>query len=141
MKQIFSLLLIVLFALGCSSDDDCINQSDCDYQVIVDEQQYANVAISPLTIISLELIDDCLTINFGASGCDGNTWNPQLIDAGIILESLPPQRNLKFAIHNLELCDAYITKEISFDVSNLQVDNSSVLLNITNEDESILYTY
>ena len=40
---------------------------------------------------------------------------------------------------NEELCNAYITKEMTFDISNLQVDGDKVQLNITNCNENILY--
>lgn len=142
MKQIFTLMLMGVFMLSCSNDDDNVSVTpNCDTQTIIDAQQYANVTLDQITINSLEIVDDCLTINFGASGCDGNSWTPTLIDANVILESFPPQRNLKFIINNQELCQAYFTKEVSFDVSGLQVLGGSVQLNLANTADGILYTY
>lgn len=80
-------------------------------------------------------------INFSASGCDGETWTVQLIDSEAILESSPPQRHLKFMIENNESCEAYITKDQSFDVSNLKVDGNQVQLNITNAEQNTIYKY
>ncbi len=94
-----------------------------------------------MNIISLEIEDDCLLINFGASGCDGNSWELKLIDSGAIMESYPEQRNLKFFLKNEEACLAYFTKEISFDISDLQIDSDKIYLNILNNDSQLLYDY
>lgn len=65
----------------------------------------------------------------------------KLVDSEEIFEFYPPQRNLKLSLSNQEDCEAFITKEMSFDISNLQVDGNQVQLNITNAEESILYEY
>ena len=67
-----------------------------------------------------------------------------LIDSEAIWESFPAQRSLIFSLENKELCLAYITKDISFDISSLQLNNqTSLLLNIENgeNDFQILYEY
>ena len=94
------------------------------------------------SIWKLESINDnCLKINFSSGGCNGDTWELKLIDSEDILESYPPQRNLRLSLKNEELCEAYITKELTFDISNLQVDGNKVQLNLTNSDKNILYEY
>jgi len=82
-----------------------------------------------------------LKINFSSSGCNGDTWELKLIDSEDILESNPPQRNLRLSLKNEESCLAYITKELTFDISNLQVNGNKVQLNLTNSDKNILYKY
>ncbi|MDC1539543.1 hypothetical protein N8480_02595 [Flavobacteriaceae bacterium] len=82
-----------------------------------------------------------MKINFSSSGCNGDTWELKLIDSEDILESNPPQRNLRLSLKNEELCEAYITKELTFDISNLQVDGNKVQLNLTNSDKNILHEY
>ena len=58
------------------------------------------------------------------------------------LEANPPQCNLKFILTNQELCTAVIQQEMTFDITNLQVaNNNSVLLNIDEITEPILYEY
>jgi hypothetical protein len=64
-----------------------------------------------------------------------------LIDSEAILESNPPQRNLRLSLKNEESCEAIINKEVSFDISKLQVDGKKVLLNIFNSSGQILYEY
>ena len=82
-----------------------------------------------------------MKINFSSSGCNGDTWELKLIDSEDILESNPPQRNLRLSLKNEESCLAYITKELTFDISNLQVNGNKVQLNLTNSDKNILYKY
>ena len=82
-----------------------------------------------------------LKINFSSGGCRGYTWELKLIDSEIILYSNPPQRNLRLSLKNEELCEAYITKELTFNVKKLRVDGNQIILNITNSDDQILYEY
>ena len=95
-----------------------------------------------IEINSLDINNDCLTINYSASGCSGDTWELSLIDSETILESLPLQRRLILSLRNEEECEAFITRETSFDISGLQVEeNEEVLLNIINAEQEFLYQY
>ncbi|MDR6300136.1 hypothetical protein [Mesonia maritima] len=145
MKKILLLIGFGITFLSCSNDDDKNNQkgnsSTCDFKTLVSSSQYKNAPSDQLEINSLEINDDCLKIEFRSGGCDGDTWEVKLIDSEGVLESYPPQRNLRLSLKNEELCDAYITKEVTFDISNLQVDGDKVKLNITNSDKDILYEY
>jgi hypothetical protein len=141
MKKILTLILIGIAILSCSSDDDNGNQNNCDFETIISEEQYVNAPNDQIEINSLDINDNCLKINFSSGGCDGNTWELKLIDSGDIMESNPPQRNLRLSLKNEELCEAYITKELTFDITNLKVDGNKVQLNIINSDENILYEY
>jgi hypothetical protein len=141
MKKILFLTLIGLAILSCSKDDDNENPVNCDLETLISTEQYATAPSEQLTINSLSINDNCLKINFSSSGCNGDTWELKLIDSEDILESNPPQRNLRLSLKNEELCEAYITKELTFDISNLQVDGNKVQLNLTNSDKNILYEY
>ena len=135
------ILLSLFFIIGCKQD---IIESTCDQVVLIDNYAYNNDSSSNFTINSVEIINNCLKINFGASGCDGSSWQEKLIDSEDILESSPVQRNLIFSLENSELCLAYFTKEVSFDISSLQIDNeSSLILNISNGENNfeLLYEY
>ncbi|MGV8814928.1 MAG: hypothetical protein ACOH2D_12555 [Gelidibacter sp.] len=141
MRRALILILIGIAFFGCSSDDDNGNQNNCDFGTIISAEQYSNAPADQLEINNLTINDNCLKINFSSGGCDGNTWELKLIDSGDIMESNPPQRNLRLSLKNEELCEAYITKELTFDISNLKVDGNKVQLNIINSDENILYEY
>lgn len=143
MKTLNLLLGTIFFSLlltSCDKDDDN-NFIACDKQVVISADEYNTAPSDHLTVTSLEIDGDCLKIKFGSGGCSGDTWELKLIDSEAVLESDPPQRNLRLSLRNEELCEAYITKELAFDISILQVDGNQVLLNITNSDDQILYEY
>ena len=134
------IFFIMLSFLGCNNDKVGI-QTDCDATTIISHSIYNSAPNDELEINSLEIEDDCLKINFSASGCDGESWKLKLVDAGVIMESYPPQRNLRLSLKNEEPCDGYFSREISFHINNLKTDGDRVYLNITNSDKSILYIY
>ncbi len=116
------------------------NQSDCDQNVIVSPTEYQNAPNDPFSITEITISGDCLNIKFAASGCDGNTWIVKLIDSGMIAESYPCQRTLRLSLDNKEDCMAVPTKEISFDIKDLQiVGNDKVILHVSGKE--ILYEY
>ena len=140
-----------VYYLGTEPLNQVINRiSNCDKDVIISQTEYENAPNDYLSIIDMKIVNNCLKIKFGASGCSGSSWNAKLIDEGDVLffrcgDSLsrcnqPPQRTLKFSIYNQEMCAAYFTKEVSFNIEDLQVQGSnSVLLNVSGK--SILYEY
>ncbi|WP_053991724.1 hypothetical protein [Mangrovimonas sp. TPBH4] len=147
MKHNISIILFsFVFVFGMIScdnndDDNSATPSNCDQEAVISSEEYVSAPADPLFIHSMEIDDDCLLISFSASGCDGNTWELKLVDSGAILESNPPQRNLRLSLQNLEVCDAVISKTLSFDISELQVQGDQVRLNIVNSGEGILYMY
>lgn len=136
------LQLVTLFAcfqlLSCA-EDDILPLSDL--KVLIDGDAYNSATTGDLVINSLDIKGDFLTINFSAGGCDGNSWEVKLIDSGVLMKSNPPQRNLILSLKNEEDCEAYITKEVVFDISGLKVSGDKVWLNVSNSDQGILYKY
>ena len=112
----------------------------CDKDVIVSQTEYQNAPDHFVVISDMNITGNCLKIKFSASGCSGNTWVVNLIDSEEIAESLPVQRTLRLSLYNQECCEAWITKEISFNIKDLQINgNNSVILNIMGTP--ILYEY
>lgn len=145
LNAILGTILVCILLSSCNVDCNC-DALHCDQEVLISAEEYITAPNAQLTIHSLEINGDCLTISYSSSGCSGDSWELMLIDAGVILESYPPQRNLRLSLKNDEMCDAYITKEISFDIYELQIDGNQdyggkVLLNIMNSDDQILYEY
>ncbi len=138
-KRILIGLVMTFGFISCNNDDD--DSSNCNQVVIVSSEQYESAPNDQLFINTLELNGDCLKINLSSSGCSGDTWNLKLIDSESIMESNPPQRNLRLSLNNEEDCEALITIELTFDVYDLRVDGNKVLLNITNSNDQILYEY
>jgi hypothetical protein len=117
-----------------------ISKISCDQDVIISATEYENAPNDTFTILSMEIIGDCLKIKFGASGCDGNNWEVKLIDSGMVAESYPCQRTLRLSLDNKEECTAVPTKEVSFNISDLQiVGNDKVILHVSGL--KILYEY
>ncbi len=131
---------IVIFGSLACNNDDSNNTNSCGQLVIISSEQY-DESNGNLSINNIKIEEDCLRINFSSSGCSGDTWEVKLIDSEEILESDPPQRNLKVSLKNEELCQAVITKEITFGISELRVEGTKVLLNIKNSDDKLLYEY
>ena len=124
---------------GCSDDDGA--KQLCDFDAQIDADLFRTAPQDDLIINALGIEDDCVVFEFSASGCDGGTWEIKLVDSGAVMESLPPQRNLILSLKNEEVCDAVITKVVSFDISNLQVEGDGVRLNIINTAANVLYEY
>jgi len=136
LKLIFVAIVFGMLFITCDNDDD--NQpANCDQAVFISADLYKNAPDDQLTINKVEIVGDCLKISFAASGCSGQSWEVKLIDAGMIFYSNPPQLNLRLSLKNEELCAAVIGKEMTFDISQLQVTGNRVLLNITNSGDQI----
>ncbi|MGB1204523.1 MAG: hypothetical protein ACPG5B_02685 [Chitinophagales bacterium] len=143
-----SFIILALFVVGifaaCNDDEPDILLT-CQQQAIISATDYQTATSDPINIDSLSIEENCLSITFRAGGCDGSTWQVRLVDSGSIAESLPPQRNLKLLLENQEVCLAYITRTITFDIYELEADGeASVLLNIedsNSESKQILYEY
>ena len=140
-SQIILMLLCLWSVLSCKSDDDNNGSANCDTDVTISEFQYTNAQSNIFSLESLEIQGDCLVATISASGCDGSSWDLKLIDSGSVMESLPPQRNLRLTLTNIEACLAFLTREFSFDLTALQVEGNTVILNIDNNNESLAYTY
>ncbi len=134
-------LIVMLLTVLCFVSCDKGETIDCDKTTLIDNDGYLNGPNSHVTIIDARINQNCLNITFGASGCDGRSWEIELYDSENIAESFPEQRYIRLSLKNDELCDAYFQRELSFDVSELKVSGEEVILNLTNWDEPIHYIY
>lgn len=139
MKRKIAIKIVALLVLSCSNDNG--NSNNCEFKTVISDEQYRNAPSELLTINDVEIYSNCLRIDFSSSGCNGDTWELNLIDSGAILESFPPQRMLRLILKNEELCEALVTKQLTFDISNLKVDGNSVLLNVEGYEDKISYEY
>lgn len=117
-------------------------RASCEKLAIVNELKFDNAPNGGATILSAVISGDCLTIQFGASGCSGVSWKKSLIGSPLILESQPPQRQVKFALENNEACAAYFTEYASFDITSFRVSGTqTVLINLSGYDNQLVYNY
>ena len=132
-RKIFFAISVVLCFLNMKWAEDDANDfvETCDEITIVDKDLYADLDSANFTFVNAEITNDCLNIEIGASGCDGNTWRFSLVDSGDIAESSPEQRFLKFQLINEELCLAFFKRIVSFDLKPLRINGSNeVIFNI-----------
>ncbi len=136
------LLLVVMLTMFNACEEDKINESNCDALIALDADKYQNGATDFYTIVHSSIIDNCLEIEYSASGCDGASWTVEMVDAEVVLESFPIQRNLKMLLDNKEACQAVFTKKVSFDLTPIQTESySKIILNIDGYEEPLLYDY
>lgn len=133
-------LFIILILLSCYNNNEKDDETN-NLETHVSSEQYKIAPSDPLEINSLKIVDHNLIINFSAGGCSGDSWELKLIDSDNILESDPPIRKLRLSFKNDELCKAYITKELIFNISNLQIEGDRILLDFKNYEENLLYEY
>ncbi|MGD1959517.1 MAG: hypothetical protein ACFB2Y_11715 [Fulvivirga sp.] len=138
-KGFYTLLVAGVFSVTGCNDDENPFQTTCDEVVILDSDRFKNAITDFFTLIDVTIEGDCMTVEYSSSGCDGNSWVMELIDAEAIKESNPVQRDLRLLLKNEELCRAVFTKEISFDLTLLKTSDSEILLNL--EGELYAYTY
>ena len=144
-KKLSHLLVFALFMLNfqCFEDDEnTILPTTCNALAIIDNVTFETSATSPYTIIGVDIIGDCMSINISASGCDGVSWIMQLIDSGDVEATNPPERAIKLFLVNNEACLAQITRAQTFDLSALQIEGENqIILNLDGYSEPITYTY
>ncbi len=137
-----AILLIVLLTLFNACEEETLPSSNCDFFVELDANKYENGASSFYQIISAEINDYCLEIKYSSSGCSGESWTEEMVDAEAILESFPIQRNFKMLLENNEVCAAVFTKTVSFDLTPIQIEGySKIIINIHGLENSLLYQY
>lgn len=133
--------LCLLFSVACDNDDDAADlPAICD-QVI----EFTPLTMPPLVVVQtindLSIQDNCLTIDYSNSGCDGSTWEVALY-AGEEADTNPVQRNVELVIWNAEVCQAFISKQTSFDLTPLQMPGqTAVMLNFGADGPTVTYNY
>lgn len=143
MKKIFFYVAVTLcfFNMQCDDELNVIDDS-CTQSVVFDSNAYENLVTDHFDFVAAEIVDDCINVEIGSSGCDGESWEFNLVDSGVVAESSPEQRYLKLKLVNTELCDAYFEKIISFDLTPIQVSGSNeIILHIDGLEGSLNYEY
>ena len=141
-KRMVGILIFGLILMNSCQDDDRQAAKDCDREVIVDNALFRDAPSDALNIISAGIVDDSLQIEFAASGCDGDSWKIKLIDAEMIMESMPPQRKLRISLKNEEACLAVVRRKISVDLTPIRIEGyRQLLINLSNWDDQLLYKY
>lgn len=130
---LLGLVLLVLFTSSC--EDEKVT-SDCTQPIYLKEE--SAIISDPFQITSAVINGNCLEVEVGAGGCDGESWESNLFVFPLVAESLPPQVSVEFSLKDEELCEAYIRKSFSFDLSGLYSISESVIVNLNGWEELLL---
>ncbi|BAO76334.1 hypothetical protein [Winogradskyella sp. PG-2] len=122
----FLIAFILLSFISCNNDDDSDARSQCDFEIIIDLDQYEIPSPSVYTIIDAQINENCLEITIGASGCDGESWDVELVSDFPLVAGDSGGSNLSLKLRNSEVCAAYFTRTFSFDTTELLGDLTSM---------------
>ena len=127
MNQIWYRIILFILVVGCDNNDDsvmeCKESGNCDKCAVINRKLYNQTTTDHYGIQNITVDQDCLEIEFGSSGCDGKSWEIDLVDLGSISETAITQRDLKLKLINSEDCEAFIIRTISFNINPLQLYN------------------
>ncbi|MEM6524498.1 MAG: hypothetical protein AAGF85_08490 [Bacteroidota bacterium] len=136
---LFIILTSFLISFSACNSEEVVYSINCDDAITPDNDRFNNAVTDFFTLLNVTLEGDCLKVEYSSSGCSGNSWVMELVDAETIKESNPIQRDLRLILKNEEECLAVFTKEISFDLRPIRTDDNTILLNL--EDQQYIYTY
>ncbi|MFC2130849.1 hypothetical protein ACFLSQ_05395 [Bacteroidota bacterium] len=142
MKKLVLTLFIFGFFLGCTDDDNIKpNNSNCDQEIIADDSLFANAPDDDFEFVNAEIKGNCLEITISYGGGCGEI-ELKLIDSEKIIETYPPQRDIRLSFKDEDYCKALIHKNISFDLTLIRIiQTDRVLLNLTGWNDKLLYQY
>jgi len=137
-------LLIVIIALIASCDDGNSTKSSsppCEKTIIISSMLYKTAPDDRFHFEDVEVVGNCLemTISYGG-GCGEVGY--ELIDAGVVYYSMPPQRELRLSFKDDDLCEALIRKTISFDLRPIILSNTNeIILRLSDWEDTLIYRY
>ena len=140
-KNIIKSTFIFLIFLCLSSCQDENIVEPCTQMLLIGNEIYDNFPADRLTISDVSLEGDCLQITFWAGGCSGNSWIFELVGREDVLYSEPPQRLIRLSLENNEICEAYILKSVTFDITPSRISGNEIILNLDGWDKKIVYDY
>lgn len=118
------IILIILLFISCSTEEEPL----CELPVLNDRDRYMATKTESYTITEAKITGNCLEISLSASGCNGDSWEVELIDAGIKASRPELTRFLKVSLLNPELCYAIIHKTYSFRIGGLKENAAEELV-------------
>jgi len=134
MKNLLVSLIVLSVTLISCGDDPIV--ADCNAPIFLEED--SAIISDPFQITSAVIDGNCLEIEVGAGGCDGDSWEGKLFVFPLVAESLPPQVSVEFSLKDEELCEAYIRRTFSFDLSGLYDISDRVIVNLNGWDGTLL---
>ncbi len=129
------LVLLFLALASCAKSDE---PSNCP-SIIINSEISNDTTETYINIDTIKVVDHCLVLTLGYSGCDEN-HDIDVLTTGILAESSPPQLVMVIRDNTQQFCLAYFTKEYSYDLDKIDdiiKDDPSVWLKF--KDKKFLY--
>ena len=135
------LFVLTTFTASFITCKDYESSPEPEGQILIGNDMFKNYPNDPITISGAAIVDDSLQISFGASCCDGKSWQVKLVGSGEVLYSLPPQRSIRLSLKNDELCTAVCGRTLKFDLLPCRVNGNQIILNLEGWDKPLIYNY
>ena len=132
------LIVVPFLLLGCKANDFDLSEG-CVVLAQADSGLFSNGPNDNHVINNVQIDGDCMFIEFSAGGCSGDSWKVELYGSEATTFSEPPQRSIRLSLVDAEECEAWISKSVSFDISDFKVAGGDVLLNLEGYEGLILY--
>jgi len=136
MKNAF--LVLMIFPLLFSCEEEKKNVDLCGPKAKLSED-FLSRNSDAFSINSAEVSGTCLSIDIVAGGCDGESWNAELLVSPVVAESYPTQVGLRMILHDDELCEAAIKQTFQFDLSPLNIISDRMILHLEGWDKQLSY--
>ncbi|MEL7530206.1 MAG: hypothetical protein AAFN10_02800 [Bacteroidota bacterium] len=134
------LLIFILPLLGLTACQETINPDGCE-ALIRSNNKYDYTNSDDFELVEARIEDDCLliTVRYGG-GCGEVDFDLIAIEGETL--SLPPQIPMRLVLDDNDNCEALITDEIGFDVSEIKNSGSGThMFKLEGLSEMIEYSY
>lgn len=126
--------LTCITRLGCPPPPP----SECK-PIVIGDDPHTMPTNYPVNVLNAYIDGNCLKLKVGFSGCDANTERINMMWDGMF-SGLVAEANLVLVDNDPQMCNAYFTKEVSFDLSPLKAQQQgSIVLNIAGWEGSLVY--
>lgn len=113
----------------------------CTNYLEINEEEFNRESGDAINIIDARILEDCIYIAtepLRACALD----EVILFDSGAILESAPPQRNIRIKNQDLIGCPDLLLEAFAYDLRPLQIDGwDEIILNLDGWDTPLIYKY
>jgi len=141
MKNWILICLAIGICFSCEKDNIDTSSAICDQKLIIDSNLFDSAPNDDFTFNSVKIEGDCMNISFSyGGGCEDT--KVKLIDSDSEGFSLPPTRFLRLSLDDGDNCEAWVTEEISFDLTPVKRGDSRILtFDLKNWDGLLTYEF
>lgn len=139
--KITFLIFIITFTISCNSNDNINNYLENSDVIRVNTDLFINSPNDDFEIINASISNNNLNLTIEYSGGCGNIYY-DLVTSDDYLETNPIQKNIRLAFDDKDNCEAGVEVKLSFDLTQIQVSDSNlIILNLDKWESQIEYSY